>query len=149
MTLPQWASLDADQQRLLQLQNLRRFLSQQVVPYHPFYRDLFAREKIRIDSIQSLADVACIPFSSKGDVAPTAEDPDRPRQFVLQPTPELLKEHLPLSRKLQLLWKKITKGADAVRSEIGFEYRPVQAFFTTGRTALPTSFLMSNYDLNH
>ncbi|MEM7168236.1 MAG: AMP-binding protein [Planctomycetota bacterium] len=147
MTMPNWASLDAEQQRQLQLRKLRQFLSQQIVPYHPFYRDMFARENIDVASIQSLADMKCIPFSSKGDVAPTAEDPDRPRQFILQPTPELLKENLPVGRKLRLLWKKLTQGVDAVRSEIGLEYRPVQAFFTTGRTALPTSFLMSNYDL--
>lgn len=147
MTMPRWASLDAEQQRQLQLRTLRTFLSQQVVPFHPFYRDMFAREGIRIDDIQSLADMARIPFSSKGDVAPTADDPDRPRQFVLQPTPETLKANLPLSRKLRLLWMKMTQGTDAVRTAVGLEYRPVQAFFTTGRTALPTSFLMSNHDL--
>ena len=37
--------------------------------------------------------------------------------------------------------------AEAVKAEIGTEYRPVQAFFTTGRTALPTSFFLSNYDM--
>ena len=55
---------------------------------------------------------------------------------------------LPLGKKLSLLGTKLRYGVEEVRRRVGQEYRPVQAFFTTGRTALPTSFFLSKYDLN-
>ncbi len=148
MRSSRWQFLSPEQQRRLQLAKLRSFLSEQVVPYHPYYRALFAEHGIDPRQFRSLADFAQVPFSHKAVIAPTDDDPQRPRQFVLQPTPELLKANLPLSRKLRLLCKKWIHGADAVKAEIGAEYRPVQAFFTTGRTALPTSFFLSNYDMD-
>lgn len=142
-----WDRLGPEEQRQLQLERLREFLTRQVIPFHPYYRELFAREGIRVEDLRSLSDLARIPLSRKGDIAPTAEQPTRPQQFVLQPTPESLRANLPTSRKLALAWTKLTRGAEAVRAQLGFEYRPVQVFFTTGRTALPTSFVLSNYDL--
>ncbi|MEM7233481.1 MAG: AMP-binding protein, partial [Planctomycetota bacterium] len=38
--------------------------------------------------------------------------------------------------------------ADAVKESLGEEYRPVSVFFTTGRSALPTAFLLTRYDLD-
>ena len=143
-----WDQLSAAEQIEQQLGRLRRFLRTQVIPYHPYYRELFERESIDPDSIRTLRDLEKIPFSHKGLVAPTAECPDQPRSFVLQPTPELLRAHLPLGRKLGLLWLKLRKGEAAVKKELGREYRPLQVFFTTGRTALPTSFVLSGYDLD-
>lgn len=126
---------------------LRRFLREQVLPFHPFYRSVFADREIEVDGLRRYADLSQIPLSSKADVAPDAEVPDRPKQFVLQPTPETLRAALPLGKKLRLLVAKWREGAEEVRRRVGLEYRPVQAFFTTGRTALPTSFFMSRYDL--
>ncbi|MCA8962668.1 MAG: phenylacetate--CoA ligase family protein [Planctomycetes bacterium] len=147
MTTSHWHSLEPEAQRRLQLAKLRSFLRDQVVPYHPFYRELFANQGIDPAAFGSLADFARVPLSHKGDVAPTDDDPQRPRHFVLQPTPESLRAHLPLGRKLELLWSKWRHGAAHVKQQIGAEYRPVQAFFTTGRTALPTSFFLSGYDM--
>lgn len=143
-----WDKLSPGEQVELQMQRLREFLTRQVIPFHPYYGELFRREKIRVEDLRTLQDLARIPFSSKADVAPTAEEPDRPRSFVLQPTPETLKANLPLGRKLQLLKTKLFHGTEAVRAEVGLEYRPVQVFFTTGRTALPTSFVLSKYDVD-
>ncbi|MGE3166526.1 MAG: phenylacetate--CoA ligase family protein [Planctomycetota bacterium] len=142
-----WDNLSPEGQRRLQLARLREFLARQVVPFHPYYRELFARDGIRVEELRSLADLARIPLSRKADVAPTADEPGRPQRFILQPTPETLRATLPWTRKLGLAWAKLTQGVEHVRARLGFEYRPVQVFFTTGRTALPTSFVLSNYDL--
>ncbi|MCI0652096.1 MAG: AMP-binding protein [Planctomycetes bacterium] len=147
MAHSRWDSASPDDQRRMQLARLREFLARQALPFHPFYRELFRREKLSPEKFQSFEDLARIPFSSKANVAPTGDDPDRPRSFVLQPTPETLRASLGLGRKLALGWKKLTRGGEAVRRELGLEYRPVQVFFTTGRTALPTSFLLTRYDL--
>mgnify|MGYP002638774603 CR=1 FL=1 len=142
-----WDQMAPEQQEARQLKKLRRFLSEQILPFHPYYGELFREHGIDVNSLQKYSDLAQIPLSSKGNVAPDAEDPDRPKQFVLQPTPETLKAALPLGRKLSLLGTKLRYGADEVRRRLGLEYRPVQAYFTTGRTALPTSFFLSKYDL--
>ena len=148
MAQVRWDAMDPDEQKRLQVERLRDFLRYQVVPFSPYYRELFREHGISPDDIRTLKDLEKIPFSNKAAVAPTADNPTRPRQFVLQPTPETLKANLPLGRKLELGLKKLVHGADAVKREVGLEYRPVQVFFTTGRTALPTSFAMSRYDLD-
>ncbi len=126
---------------------LRRFLELQILPFHPHYGELFREQGIDVASLRTYADLVQIPLSSKADIAPDADDPERPKRFVLQPTPETLKAALPLGRKLGLLAAKWRYGADEVRRRLGFEYRPVQAYFTTGRTALPTSFFLTRHDL--
>lgn len=143
-----WESLGAEEQKLLQMQRLREFLKRQILPFHPYYRDVFREQGLNVDDLRTLADMARLPFSTKSNVAPTPDHPERPRQFILQPTPETLRANLAPTRKAQLLLKKLFRGADAVREEVGLEYRPVQVFFTTGRTALPTSFVLSKYDVD-
>ncbi len=143
-----WDRLTPAQQIELQLKTLRKFLRTQVLPFHPHYREVLGQAGVEPEQIRTLEDMARIPFSSKSDVAPTADDPERPKSFVLQPTPETLRASLPLGRKLELGWKKLRHGEAAVKAELGLEYRPVQVFFTTGRTALPTSFVLSKYDID-
>ncbi|MFQ5653801.1 MAG: phenylacetate--CoA ligase family protein [Planctomycetota bacterium] len=147
MNHPRWDTLERPEQERLQIARLREFLRRQLLPFHPFYRELFQREGIDPEGIRSIADLAAIPFTDKSKVAPTEDDPDRPRSFVLQPTEETLRGSLPLGRKLALGWRRLVRGAAAVKKELGREYRPVQVFFTTGRTALPTSFFLTPYDL--
>ncbi len=147
MTRTRWDRLDPRAQERLQLARLRRFLGEQVLPYHPYYSQLFRERGLRPEHFRTLADLARIPFGDKSLVAPTRDDPDRPRNFVLTPTPETLRAHLPAGRKLRLAATRLFHGADEVKRRLGLEYRPVQVFFTTGRTALPTSFLLTRHDL--
>lgn len=65
--------------------------------------------------------------------------------FVLQPTPELLKKHLP---KTALLATALQKAVGAnIKEKVEREYKPIHIHFTTGRTALPTAFFYSAWDL--
>jgi phenylacetate-CoA ligase len=52
------------------LQQLLLYLSK----YSPFYKDLFARHKININDIQSLADLSLIPTTSKDDLQQRNDD---------------------------------------------------------------------------
>jgi len=146
-SMSRWERIALANQEEMQMQKLRRFLSEQILPFHPHYRELFREHGIEVGSLRHYADLVQIPLSSKIDVAPDADVPDRPKNFVLQPTQELLKQSLSFGKKLRLLATKIFHGSEEVKSRLGLEYRPVQAFFTTGRTALPTSFFLSKYDL--
>lgn len=142
-----WDRLSPDEHRARQLTALRRFLSEQLWPFSAFYRrhlgpDFDPRE------IRSLEDLARLPFTTKELVAPTQEEPQRPRELVLQPTLELIRKAWPLRRKLPLLLRRWAGGEDAVRRSFYREYRPVSVFFTTGRSALPTAFVLTNADLD-
>ncbi|MFN0058264.1 MAG: phenylacetate--CoA ligase family protein [Planctomycetota bacterium] len=142
-----WHSLSTESIVPYQLARLRQFLKQQVLPFHPFYGPRFRELGLDAESFRTLADLERLPLTTKADVAPTKELPDRPRDFVLQPTPESLRASLPLGRKLGLATTRLIHGAEAVRQQLSLEYRPVQVYFTTGRTSLPTSFFMTRYDL--
>ena len=141
-----WAHPDLARLEKQQMVLLRRHLKQKILPFHPHYREKLA--DLDIDSLQGYRDLQKIPFSSKIDIAPTAENPDRPKSFVLQPDQESIRKVLSPTQKAALMWTALRHGKDEVRKRLGTEYRPVQAFFTTGRTALPTSFFLSRYDLD-
>ncbi|MCZ6793730.1 MAG: phenylacetate--CoA ligase family protein, partial [Planctomycetota bacterium] len=143
----QWDRGTPEDVRRQQGRRLRKFLLQQVLPFSPYYRRLFDEAGIDPFSINSPEDLQKLPFTSKDDIAPTPEDPHRPRQLFLQPSEALIRQHWPMSAKLSLLWRKITQGGDAVRAHLAREYRPVSVFFTTGRSALPTAFLLTQVDL--
>ena len=141
-----WDHPDPRDLERLQMEKLRRFLREKVLPFHPHYREKLAG--LEVEALQTYADMDLIPFSSKSDVAPTAEHPDRPKSFVLQPDAESVKKVLTPVQKAGLMWTALRHGRAEVKRRLGTEYRPVQAFFTTGRTALPTSFFLSRYDLD-
>ncbi|MGE4619872.1 MAG: AMP-binding protein [Planctomycetota bacterium] len=141
-----WAHPDPARLEQLQMSLLRKHLSEKILPFHPYYRDLLS--DLDVNSLQGYDDLAMIPFSQKSDVAPTAESPDRPKNFVLQPDQESIRKVLTPLQKAGMMWTALRHGKDEIRRRLGTEYRPVQAFFTTGRTALPTSFFLTRYDLD-
>ncbi|MEE2890185.1 MAG: AMP-binding protein [Planctomycetota bacterium] len=141
-----WAQPDRAQLEQHQMSLLRRQLRQQILPFHPHYREALA--DLDIESLQGYDDMAKIPFSSKSDVAPTEDIPDRPKNFVLQPDQDSIRKVITPFQKAGMMWTAMRHGKEEVKRRLGTEYRPVQAFFTTGRTALPTSFFLSRYDLD-
>ena len=145
---PNWDRRSPEEYRDRQARRLREFLSRQILPFSPYYRQVFREAGLGPDSIRSVDDLTKLPFTSKDTIAPTADDPDRPRQIFLHPTPELIRAHWPKSAQLRLLMTKWLRGEDAVRRQLSDEYRPVSVFFTTGRSSLPTAFLLSKYDLD-
>lgn len=130
----------------MQNQRLADFFRHQL-PYSPFYRQRFQQHFLSFDSIQSVEDLRKVPFTTKEDIAPTLEQPARPRDLILQPDERSIRRVASLSTKLQLLRKKVMQKD--VRADLEYEYKPIHTHFTTGRTALPTPFVYSARDIEY
>jgi phenylacetate-coenzyme A ligase PaaK-like adenylate-forming protein len=137
-----------EEYREAQLARLRRFVQRQVLPFSPHYRRVFEEAGIDPARLRTFDDLSGLPFTTKEDISPTREDPQRSRGIVLQPSAETLKRHLPVSRKVLLGLERLIRGESAVRERLAREYRPVSVFFTTGRSALPTAFLLTRFDVD-
>lgn len=136
--------LSREEQQKIQNKKLRWFFRHKL-PYSPYYRELFKKHHLKFSDFKTTDDLVKLPFTSKADVAPTAEEPAKPRQFILQPDEHLIKKYATKRELLGLLMKKV-RHIDAKR-ELSREYKPLHLHFTTGRTALPTPFGYSEYDL--
>lgn len=135
-----------DDMRELQNRKLRSFIKKQVYPFSPFYRAMFEREGIDADSIRTIDDLQKLPFSMKSDIAPSDDNPARPREFILQPNEELIKKYLPRTALAHIALTKLIKGEKGLKESLEWEYAPVFNIFTTGRTADPTPFVFTRYD---
>lgn len=125
---------------------LGKYLREQIAPFSPYYSALFASKKIDPESIRSLDDLKRLPFTTKADLLPTPERPHAPREFILAPTPESLREHLPLWSKLRLATRGLLKGKAAVRDQLQREYNPETLLVTTGRSAGSVPVFLTPYD---
>lgn len=136
--------LSRDQQRELQNKKLRWFFRHKLA-YSPFFRQRLDELKLSWSDFTSTDDLQKLPLISKADIAPTEEDRARPRKFILQPDEHLLKKHATKGELLKLVGMKIRKIDP--KPVLEKEYKPLHIHFTTGRTALPTPFTYSAYDL--
>ena len=134
--------------RELQGELLARHVREYLYPFSPHYRALFDRLGIAPDSIRSIDDLRRIPFTVKQDLIPSADQPQRFRDFILQPDPASLRAAWPLSRKLSLLLTKWTHGEAALKERLRREFYPCFMTFTTGRSAEPVPFFYSRHDLD-
>ncbi|PIU65161.1 MAG: phenylacetate--CoA ligase [Armatimonadetes bacterium CG07_land_8_20_14_0_80_40_9] len=144
-----WDKMSRQEIKKMQDKKLRDFIRYQVYPYSPYYHRLFDEKKIKPEDIKTTDDLRRLPFTSKADIAPSAESPLRSREFILQPDLEKIKKFASKKTLLKLLFQKIIFGEDEVRKRLEWEYRPVHIHFTTGRTAMPTPFLYSQRDLEN
>ncbi len=144
---PRWDLRSPEEIRDRQDRKLRRFLDRQVLAFSPHYRRIFEGAGLGRGSVRGLDDLPRIPFTTKEDICPTPGEPDRPRGLILSPTRELIRRHWTLRSKVPLAWRYFRGGEPALVESLEREYRPVSVFFTTGRTALPTAFLLTRYDL--
>jgi phenylacetate-CoA ligase len=135
-----------DELRDMQNHKLREFLRHQVYPFSPYYKKMFDDNSIDVDSIETTDDLTRLPFTYKQDIAPDDEHPDRPTQFILTPNEKTLRKYAAKKTLVKLAYAKLTKGEDAMREMVEWEYAPVFIIFTTGRTAKPTPFLFTRYD---
>jgi phenylacetate-coenzyme A ligase PaaK-like adenylate-forming protein len=143
-TMSAWSFEDM---RSLQNKRLRDFLRHQVYPFSPYYKKLLDDNGIAVDTINTTDDLTRIPFTSKKDIAPDEENPARHLQFILIPDEERIKKYASKATLLKLAKAKLMQGETAMRKMLEWEYSPVFVIFTTGRTALPTPFLFTRYDL--
>ncbi|HCC33617.1 MAG TPA: phenylacetate--CoA ligase [Clostridiales bacterium] len=132
--------MPADRIRNMQDRKLRAFIRTQIYPYSPYYQRIFRQHDIDPYSIQTVDDLAKLPFTFKEDVAPTDQEPERHKDFVVRPD-ETVTERYGHLAKLSMY-----AGKTVVAERVA-EYRPVHIHFTTGRTARPTPFVYSARDL--
>lgn len=129
--------LSKNQIENLQNKKLRYFIHHKI-PFSPYYNKLFRKHKINFSDIKTASDLKKLPFTSKGDIAPTKSNPKKYAEFILQPNKNTIKTY---SSKKDLLKYLLNKNA-AFR-----EFNPVHLHFTTGRTANAVPFLYTAYDL--
>ncbi|MFH1171898.1 MAG: AMP-binding protein [bacterium] len=134
------------QEDIVRMQNtkLRSFIRHHLM-YSPYYRALFKKYDFSPADIQTTDDLVKLPFTTKEDLAPRADDAARPREFILQPDEQLIKTYASKSLLLKLFWDRL-RGQD-VKKRLEWEYKPIHLHFTTGRTALPTPFGYTACDL--
>jgi phenylacetate-coenzyme A ligase PaaK-like adenylate-forming protein len=142
-----WDSWSREEQREIQEGKLRRFVTEQVYPYHPYYRRVFDEKGIDPASIKTIADLERIPFTYKEDIAPSPGDPDSPRRFVLEPGFETVKLRPSIGWVPEFPSGGPRGGRWDSEQEFREEYQPVVTMFTTGRTAEPTPFFSTLHDL--
>src|SRR5438552_6092249 len=138
-----WQDLPERLTRQLQAEKLRHYLRQVVLPFSAHYRELFRQHGLAADSIRSLEDLQRLPFSSKTDLLNTPEHPQRVRDFLLIPDPNVL-AHRPGT-----ILRALCHGRERVKNGFEAEYRPIFMTSTTGRSADPIPFLSTQHDLNN
>ena len=136
-----WHNLPETAVRQKQTARLREFLRNAVLPFSAHYRKMFRENHLTADSIQSLDDLAKIPFTTKADLLNTPENPERTRDFVLIPDEKIL------SRRMSTVCRTMFRGLRAVRKHFEAEFRPIFMTFTTGRSAEPVPFLYTQRDM--
>ncbi|MCA8955089.1 MAG: AMP-binding protein [Planctomycetes bacterium] len=134
--------------RAFQDAQLARYVAEYLYPFSPYYRGLFDRVGVRPEQVRGIDDLRRLPVTRKSDLLPTDDDPQRFRQFVLQPSKETIRSAWPLGRKLPLLWQSLTKGRPFVEERLRKEFYPCFMTFTTGRSAEPVPFFYSSHDLD-
>ena len=138
-----WQQLPEQTVRRLQAAKLRRFLKSVVLPFSPYYRELFEHHGIRPDSIRHLEDLDGIPFTSKEDLVNTPEKPKRGLDFLVVPDKKTL------ARRPSTILQALLLGKESVRRQFDSEYRPIFLTSTTGRSADPIPFLYTRHDLDN
>jgi phenylacetate-coenzyme A ligase PaaK-like adenylate-forming protein len=144
--LQDWWNMPREEYRAYQGRVLSRFIKEQVYPYSTYYRRLFDDNGVRPEDITSLDDLPKIPLTSKWELMSTPENPDRPREFVL--TPPKLQDYLDMDRdERAALFHEMTLAEKADLDRFLWEYLPVHANHTTGRSASPTPVWFTRRDL--
>ena len=138
-----WDQQPVTAQRALQNDRLHKFLNDIVAPFSPHYRQLFAEHKIDPRHIKTVADLQCLPFTSKRDLLPTDGVPDKVREFVI--TPELAA----IKRRPRVIAEALLHGRGAAERTIEREFRPIFLTATTGRSTARVSFVYTDHDLRN
>jgi phenylacetate-CoA ligase len=60
-----WDRMTAPEQRRIQDEKLRRYLTEVIAPFSPYYRKLFAEHKIDPRRIKTVDDLRQMPFTSR------------------------------------------------------------------------------------
>jgi phenylacetate-coenzyme A ligase PaaK-like adenylate-forming protein len=138
-----WDRMTVLEQRRLQNDKLRRYLTDIVAPFSPYYKKLFAEQKIDPRQIKTVGDLRLLPFTRKADLLATPEQPEKFRECIITPDVSVLK------RRPRVIAEALLRGQTAVKRRLEREYRPIFLTATTGRSSMPTAFAYTDYDLRN
>ena len=138
-----WHHHSAAEIRAYQDRALQQFVSQQLLPNSKFFQQHFAAHHLDAAAIQKVEDLHKVPMIGKDDLLNTAEQPQKSRDFILIP------DKARLSKRIDVIWKAITRGKAYVERQLNGEYRPIFMTSTTGRSTEPVPFLYTQYDINN
>ena len=138
-----WQHLPETAVRRLQVDRLRHYLRQVVLPSSAHYRVLFKAQGLTADSFRILEDLQRLPFTTKSDLLNSPTHPLRFKDFILVPDQKVL------ARRPSTILRALVDGKESVKRGFESEFRPVFMTFTTGRSADPTPFLYTQRDLAH
>lgn len=141
-----WGRIPVAEIKERQGRKLHQFLAKRVYPYCPYYRRVFDEHGLNPDQFRTLGDLRHLPFTTKQDIAPTADNPDRYRDFIIQPSPKQIRDDLTITEKIAL-WAKSKLYLRTIQDQVLDEYLPMHITFTTGRTSLPTPFVYTVRDM--
>lgn len=142
-----WDRMSFEEQREYRDRKFSYYVRTQLYPFSPYYRRLFDEHGIDPNRVRRLEDIRSLPFTYKADIAPDQEDPERFRQFILQPDRGLMESHLPRGPLARLRLQELLKGKSPATNEFTRRFRPVHMQFTTGRTGRPTPILYGGQDV--
>ena len=132
---PNWQTLPRESIRAIQAKQLRQYLRDVVLPFHPYYKETFAR--LGLDWRCDLSD---IPLTTKLDLCGGSE---RTKAFVITPDKQVL------SRRPSTIARALLRGRNRVQQGFESEFRPILMTSTTGRSNEPVPFVFSGHDLNN
>ena len=131
-----------------QNKKLHIFINEYLYPFSPHYKQLFDHNKIDPRSIRTVDDLRRIPFTSKLDFV-QEDQPDKYRDFIMQPDVEKIKKNWSLPKKLKFAFIAAARGKTWIRDQLEWEFRPAFMTFTTGTTNRPVPFLYANHDMQN
>ncbi|HTS19389.1 MAG TPA: AMP-binding protein [Verrucomicrobiae bacterium] len=138
-----WGRQTISEQRQMQHERLHRYLTEVIAPFSPYYKKLFAQHKIDARLIKTVEDLRHVPFTSKADLLPTMEEPEKFREFII--TPDLTV----LTRRPRVVAEALLRGRSIVERRFEREFRPIFLTATTGRSSMPIAFAYTDHDLNN
>ena len=142
------ASLSYDEIKALQNTALHNYINTHVYTFSPHYRKLFDDNKINPQDIQTVEDLKRIPFSTKLNLV-DKDNPQKFKDFILQPDQEKIRKFWPKGKLLQLALKSLIEGKEKVQDDLAKDYRPIFMTFTTGTTNSPVPFTYSRHDIDN
>ncbi len=131
------------EQRRIQNEKLHRFLNEVIVPFSPYYRKLFAQHGVDVRQVHTVGELRHLPFTSKLDLLPTAEQPEKFREFVITPDLHVLKQ------RPRVVAEALFRGRGAVERRFEREFRPIFLTATTGRSTARVSFVYTDRDMQN
>jgi len=143
------AHLSGKELRDSQNKKLAYFVNHYLYPFSPHYQRLFDQHKIDPKSIHTIEDLKRIPLTSKLDFIATDDQPEKFKDFVLQPDKAKIRKYWPMLKTIPLMLTSLARGKGHVQDQMAREFRPSFMTFTTGTTNKPISYLYSQHDIDN